>query len=208
MSTAAESRHSNPNNRRKATAKTPRKREALSTTRDLLQAARARFARQGFTQTRIADIAADVGVDQALVIRYFRSKEALFQAACSPSPELDQVLTAASDELAQRLLESILSSAPAGGESEFLILIRSLDHEPAIGMLRERLTRLSHQLAPRVDAHDRELRADLVAALLLGIAVSRRLLELPALKAATAGRLAPYLVPIIALLSTTNDTDA
>jgi len=179
-----------------------RKREAAATARDLLEAARLRFARQGFNQTRLADIAADVGVDPALLIRYFRSKEALFVAACT-GDELEKL---SADDLAQKLLEWILSSGPAGRESGFLILIRSLDHAPALEMLRERLTQLSNRLTAVVEPQDRELRADLVAALLLGIAMARRLLELPPLKEATVGSLAPYLVPMIALLSRANDT--
>ena len=59
----------------------PRRRNAAATTRELLEAAQLRFARDGFDRTSIRDIAADVGVDQSLVIRYFGSKERLFAAA-------------------------------------------------------------------------------------------------------------------------------
>src|SRR5689334_8461489 len=36
------------------------------------------FARKGFTDTRISDIAAESGISQGLIYRYFASKEELF----------------------------------------------------------------------------------------------------------------------------------
>jgi AcrR family transcriptional regulator len=47
---------------------------------DILDAAQARFARQGFDGTTIKLIAADAGVNSALLYYYFRDKERLYQA--------------------------------------------------------------------------------------------------------------------------------
>jgi TetR/AcrR family transcriptional regulator len=52
-----------------------------STTRDqILAAAEIRFAAQGFAATTIKDIAAQAGVNSALLYYYFRDKENLYQA--------------------------------------------------------------------------------------------------------------------------------
>jgi hypothetical protein len=53
------------------------------------------------------------------------------------------------------------------------------------------------QLAVGVDEADAELRADLIASWLLGIAVMRRIVRRPPLQEATARQLAPYFVPAI-----------
>lgn len=51
-----------------------RRRNASQTRADILSAARRRFAAEGYEGTTLRAIAADVGVDAALVIRYFGSK--------------------------------------------------------------------------------------------------------------------------------------
>src|SRR5690349_10339198 len=58
-----------------------RARNADATRADILSAARARFGTDGYERTTLRAVAADVGVDAALVIRYFGSKQDLFAAA-------------------------------------------------------------------------------------------------------------------------------
>lgn len=53
---------------------------APSTRDEILDAAQARFAAQGFVATTIKDIAAAAGVNSALLYYYFRNKENLYQA--------------------------------------------------------------------------------------------------------------------------------
>ena len=67
----------------------PRKRNAAATRAAMLDAAVCRFARDGYDGASVRDIAADAGVDAALVSRYFGGKEELFNEvlSCSPSPE-------------------------------------------------------------------------------------------------------------------------
>lgn len=56
-------------------------RAAASTREGILAAAQACFAAQGFVATTIKDIAAEAGVNSALLYYYFRDKENLYQAA-------------------------------------------------------------------------------------------------------------------------------
>ena len=58
-----------------------RPRNAAQTRADILSAARRRFGSEGYERTTLRAVAADVGVDAALVIRYFGSKQDLFAAA-------------------------------------------------------------------------------------------------------------------------------
>jgi AcrR family transcriptional regulator len=175
----------------------PRRRNAAATARELLEAARLRFARAGFARTSIRDIAADVGVDQALVTRYFGSKERLFAAACSAEPKTYGIFAGPKDELADRLLDWVISIEGADGETQFLTLLQSSSDDAALELLRERMARFTRQLAAGIDASDAELRADLIASWLLGIAVMRRIVSRPPLQDTTARQLAAYFGPAI-----------
>lgn len=56
-----------------------RRKSALDTRAAMLEAARQRFLRESYENVGLRDIARDVGVDVALVSRYFGSKEELFR---------------------------------------------------------------------------------------------------------------------------------
>src|ERR1700704_3725161 len=55
-----------------------RRRDAAATRSAILEAATRRFACQGYQHAGVREIAADAGVDAAMVNRYFGSKEGLF----------------------------------------------------------------------------------------------------------------------------------
>jgi AcrR family transcriptional regulator len=63
----------------------PRKRDAGATRASILKAAKHQFAKCGYDGTYLRDIAAEAGVDAALINRYFGGKEGLFQAALKDS---------------------------------------------------------------------------------------------------------------------------
>ena len=63
----------------------PRKRDAEATRASILQAAKHQFVTCGYDGAYLRDIAAEAGVDAALINRYFGGKEGLFQAALKDS---------------------------------------------------------------------------------------------------------------------------
>lgn len=63
----------------------PRRRDAEATRAAILQAAKVQFARLGYDCAVLRDIAAEAGIDVALVKRYFGGKEALFVEALRAS---------------------------------------------------------------------------------------------------------------------------
>jgi AcrR family transcriptional regulator len=65
----------------------PRQRNAVKTRQSILAAAQRTFSSVDYTQAKISDIAKDAGVNQALVIRYFQSKEKLFETALTETIE-------------------------------------------------------------------------------------------------------------------------
>jgi AcrR family transcriptional regulator len=64
-----------------------RRRNAQATRQALLEAASRRFVTDGYERTTLRDVAADVGVDVALIKRYFESKDGLFDAALASTPQ-------------------------------------------------------------------------------------------------------------------------
>ena len=79
----------------------------------ILHAARTAFAAKGFSGTTIRSVAADAGVDSALVHHYFGTKDDLFVAAMElpidPRPVIAEVVAGGADGAGERLLRAFLS---------------------------------------------------------------------------------------------------
>ena len=70
----------------------PRRRDAEATRAAILEAAKVQFARAGYDRAALRDIAAEAGIDVALIKRYFGGKEALFTEALKASFRPDRLL--------------------------------------------------------------------------------------------------------------------
>ena len=174
---------------------TSRRRDAGATRQALLEAASSRFLRLGYDRTTLRDVAADVGVNIALIKRYFDSKEGLFKAALASTPRF---LGGAGEfprdpaALAEALSRQLSAGAwPGSGEHPVLMLLRVSGDERVDGLRRQALMDFSRQvleasdpLAP--DDDERLLRAQLVVALGVGVAVIRSAVGLQPLLDATA----------------------
>lgn len=82
--------------------------EAEATRRDILAAARVRFARDGFVATKVADIAGDINATDGAVFHHFGSKKGLFRAVFEQlERELDEAARSAqkTGTPAQRFIE-------------------------------------------------------------------------------------------------------
>jgi AcrR family transcriptional regulator len=79
----------------------------------ILGVARARFAADGFARTSVRAIAAEAGVDPALVHHYFGTKDELFLAALElpvdPRKVLAPAIAGGPDGAAERMLRAFLS---------------------------------------------------------------------------------------------------
>src|SRR5215470_6210802 len=67
-----------------------RRRDAVATRAAILEAAKGKFAQLGYN-ANLRDIAAEAGVDVALIKRYFGGKEALFTEALRASMDPERV---------------------------------------------------------------------------------------------------------------------
>jgi AcrR family transcriptional regulator len=178
-----------------------RSRNAAETRAALLAAARVRFARDGYEATNLRDIAADVGVNVALISRYFGSKEGLFQSVIAfDRNRVAQTMQGPPEQLAERLLNSVLVDPVGSDHDLFVTLLRSSDYPAAAQYMRNLLDLLTADLTSKTALADADLRADLVAALLTGIVVLRRLVGKAPLADASPEELLPHLQSILSVL--------
>jgi AcrR family transcriptional regulator len=154
----------------------------------ILAAATARFTELGFRDTTMRAVAADAGVDSALVHYFFGTKEQLFAQAMAlpidPPTFLTAMLEPGTDGLGERLVNALLTILDeAGPTNPMLALIRSAaTHASAARMLREFLTSaVTSRLAAALDVDRPELRAALCASQVIGLIVAREVIELPPL---------------------------
>ena len=177
---------------------TPDTREAI------LAVARRRFATRGYEATSLRGIAADAKVDPALLIHYFGTKEGLFIAATGlPArlPELFAGLDGASrHESAEALVRGYLAVVDSDqSRNAILALVRSaVSNEKAATMMREFLTaELLSVIARWTQAPDAPLRASLVAAQLVGIAMLRHVVRVDPLVKASPDEIVALVAPVI-----------
>src|SRR6476659_128145 len=121
-----------------------RARNAEQTRADILAAARARFAADGFDRTTLRAVAADVGIDPALVIRYFGSKKDLFAAAAEFTLDLPDLTAVHPDDVADALLPSFF--AVWEDDTTFVALLRAAMTSPTAADTMRRI--FATQVAP------------------------------------------------------------
>lgn len=158
-----------------------RRRDAVATRRALLAAARRQIAEHGFAGTTTRDVAAAAGVNQALVYRYFGSKEKLLAEAAGGHDPVEAfphtlLFDAPLCDLPHMLLDRALDHSAAAGErgSSLATLVTGVNDATLRVLIRERIeSGLSGPLAKRLNCPDALLRAELLAALITGIVMMR-----------------------------------
>lgn len=154
----------------------PRRRDAAATRDALLNAARALMVDRGVEGTSTREVAAAAGVNQALVYRYFGSKEKLFaEAACGhPESPVDIIETTPLHDLPRVLLTRVLDVVMAEEAGELYRLVAAANDQAVRAVLRERIeSAFATRLAARLDGPDAALRAELFAAVLVGVGFLR-----------------------------------
>lgn len=176
------------------------RRDAAATQQALVRAARRRFATEGYRATTVRHIAADVGVNVALISRYFGSKEGLFEACMNRSvDELEPAATPGPvnlDEVIARILAHIVESPNPDDPLQLLLLLRSSGDENADRIRRRTLEKFTENLAAAVGWHgddpDSEpllLRAQIAIATMLGLVMLRTATDVQPLASASSGQL-------------------
>ncbi|WP_018684494.1 TetR/AcrR family transcriptional regulator [Actinokineospora enzanensis] len=173
-----------------------------ATRADILAAARAQFGAHGYRGATIRGIAAEAGVNPALIHHFFGSKEQVFVAALDlpvrPDVVLATVMDGPRERTGERLLRLFLGlwSAPESSRS-FLALLRSVSsNEQAAGMLRQFLERaVVARVAQALDVPP--LRATALAAHLLGLAMARYVVRVEPLASAGEDEVVALVAPVL-----------
>jgi len=177
----------------------------------IIAAARAQFAEHGYDGATIRAIAAAAAVDPALVHHFYGSKERLFAAAMQLPFVPSEIITAALAEIADRPGESagehMVRSALALWETAEVrgaltgLLRSALTSEQAAVMLREFLAdailKPVASVVAGADPDSTPFRASLVATQMLGLAITRYVLQLGPVAAASTDELAAAVGPAI-----------
>ena len=181
------------------------RRPGESGTRDaILAAARLAFGTQGYGATSVRAVARTAGVDPSLVLHFFGSKDGLFEAALElpldPAAIVAGLLAGDLDTLGERIVRTFLGvwdGTP--GQGPMLAMLRSaVSHEDSAAMLRELLLRVILRPVAQGAGGDRpDLRASLLASQVVGLALTRYVLKLGPVVAASADDLAPLLGPTL-----------
>jgi AcrR family transcriptional regulator len=152
---------------------------------EILAAARESFAHKGFAGTTIRAVAAEAGVDPALVHHYFGAKDDLFLAALEipvdPRTLVPGVLAEGVAGAGERLLRLLLSVwDDPETRLPLIALVRSgLSQEAPQTLLQQGILRMV--LAPlraALPADEADRRVQLVASQMVGLVMTRYLLAL------------------------------
>jgi len=157
----------------------------------IAEAARRLFAERGFDRTSVRAVAAEAGVDPALVHHYFGTKQRLFiEAVDFPIDAVRALETLAVDD-AERVGERLVRFALQLWDDPVVLprllgVLRSAVTDPQAAALLARLfTRQGPiQLLRALEADQPDLRAELVGTQLVGLAVARHVLRVEPLASA------------------------
>lgn len=166
--------------------RTGRRRGSPDTRESILEVARRLFADKGFDATTVRAIAAEAGVDPAMINHYFGSKEELFRQTLAipldPSTEIPKIIAAGPEQAGENLIRMILGiwDSPVG-DAAAAMLRTAMSNEWSARLLREFLsTQILRRVAAGLELEPAEaqLRASLVATQMAGLIILRYIIKL------------------------------
>ncbi len=175
-----------------------RRRNAQATREAIIEAARVRFMSSAYEQVSLRDVAAAAGIDPALVIRYFGSKEGLFERV------LTTELVAPAHAVGDRATFGARMAAAAFRKDEAHHRYETINTaiwsaaSPTAARIvkRDVEERFVKPLAAALEGPDAEIRASLIMALMMGTAILHRMLEVPPLDGDDMSAVVPHLASV------------
>lgn len=163
-------------NRKRRKETSPR--DAAASRARILDAAQVRFSQNSYEGVGVREIAADAGVDAALVLRYFGSKELLFREIASAAFNTEDILAARAAELPEQAANTLLSKMDGEdwrkGYDPLRLLFASIGSPTAGPILAEHLDRdFVEPIAAALSGPDAKERGAMIAAEILGFALVR-----------------------------------
>ncbi|MFF9041106.1 TetR family transcriptional regulator [Streptomyces sp. NPDC014892] len=171
----------------------------------ILAAAREEFSERGYDKASVRGIAKAAGVDSALVHHYFGTKEQVFEAAVTlsfgPAMQAPQAVEEGPlDGVGERLTRFVFGvwENPATRTPLLAIVRSAVNNEAAAAVFRRIIaTQVLRRIADRLEVPDAELRAELAAAQLVGIAMLRYVIKVEPLASADPEQIIARVAPVV-----------
>lgn len=149
----------------------------------ILDAARTRFAENGFDKTPIRAIAADAGVDPALVHHYFGTKRQLFAAVVQlpidPEVVLEVLGGTPLDQLGATMVRTLVTLWDSQLGAAAVAVLRTMVAGTDPGLARTFFVEVAlERVRARLPGDDGAARVALVASQMLGVLVARKIVAL------------------------------
>lgn len=152
-----------------------RPRNAAATRQAIQDAAVERFSQSSYDDVGMRDIARDVGVDPALIVRYFGSKEELFSLVlevCKGDSNLMEEDRAAWGRKVAN--EVVFDDAPPGKMRALMIILRSIGSARAMEVVRAASQEKFYgPFEAWIGGEDAPVKARLAGGLIMGMTVGR-----------------------------------
>jgi AcrR family transcriptional regulator len=164
-------------------------------------AARSQFAEMGYDRATMRTIAAAAGVDPALIVHFFKSKEALFREVTALPAGLESVMTSVAEgpreDVGRRFAQAVVAMLE-NPETRAVVVARirsAASHPEAAALVRDLVSHDVGLLTSALtdDAPDR--RAALVGMQIVGLAFARYVVEVDPIASLSAPELVDVLAP-------------
>jgi AcrR family transcriptional regulator len=169
----------------------------------ILEAARAYFERHGYDRATIRAIAAQAGVDPALVHHYFGPKDQLLVAALqlpvNPREVVAELLAGDVSTIGERLMRRVLAvwgKEWAAGGTLVGLMRAAMTRDDAAAMMREFFSReIIGRIVDALGVPQPRFRIGLVASQLMGLAMTRFILRMEPIASADPETLIAFYAP-------------
>ena len=149
-----------------------RTRNSARTKRDILIHAKKHFARHAYESVSLRKIAAEVGIDHALIPRYFGSKPQLFESVLAEVNDTEMFVLGERSTVGQRIGNMLLSADEDSVDSA-LVIIRAVGSQHAARLVQEICyDQYTRPIADWLGGEAAELRAHLIGATIFGTVLS------------------------------------
>ncbi|MGX1490281.1 MULTISPECIES: TetR/AcrR family transcriptional regulator [Streptomyces] len=177
-------------------SRTPRRSDATRTA--ILDAARERFAADGYDRATIRAIARDANIDPSMVMRYYGNKEGLFAAAVAIDLKLPDPASLSPDRAGHALVTHFLTMWEQNEVLTALLRVGATNEagaERMQGIFADQLLPLALRVCP--DPEQAPARAALASSQLLGLALTRYVLRFPPAVALAPEEIVAWLAPTV-----------
>jgi AcrR family transcriptional regulator len=167
----------------------------------IVAAARQEFAATGYDRATMRSIAAGAGVDPALIIHFFGSKEALFRDVTALPPELSAAIRGLAHgpraEVGRRFAQAIVAmlESPATRPIVLARLRSAASHPEAADLVREMVSSDVGLLTSALTDDRPDVRAVLAGTQVVGLAFARHVVGVEPLASMDVSELVDVLAP-------------